>query len=320
MKKIVYLLLLVFFIQTTPMVVVASESSNTHAFEEDISTINTMTFKYVEIGQSLFFRDGERSMFMDKLIMSSNEGFFLYLYDLIYQEEPQFMTNPRTDVETTDIYYLYDMAEERRLHINRLVEDGFISEEDLSKTELTKSDVANILYNIYKEVLPYKGSVSYADTDDVAVLWAAERSMPYFLNRSGYEIYPDQKQATNYLDCLKFAALYFPNPVTKEYLPLSDFYSEVELQNPTNPNDIISYDEAVKIIGQIRQEVKKPRLGYWVRDVLNNPKIKDMVDNYLNVRSDSNLKIIHQQLKEEFNLLEYQDDPIYIKYMFRLFA
>ena len=322
MKKIIVLLsilLLTLFIQSTPTTVLAIDTIDTHSYEEDISIINTMAFKYVEIGQSLIFRDGERSMFMDKLIMSSNEGFFLYLYDLVYQEEPRFMTNPKTDMETTDIYYLYDMSEERRLHINRLIEDGYISEEDVSKQELTKADVAKILYNIYKDMLPYEGSVSYTDTDDVAVLWAAERSMPYFLNRSGYEIYPDQKEPTNYLDCLRFAALYFPNPVTKEYLPLSDYYPQTELEEPNNPNSFISFAEAKKIINIIREEVRKPRLGYWVRDVLKNPKIKEQVKDYLNTKSNANLKRVHQHLKEEFNLLKYQDDLAYTAYMFNTF-
>lgn len=323
MKKIIIsltILLLVLFVQTAPTVVLASETTDTHIYEEDISIINTMAFKYIEIGQSLTFADGERSMFIDMLIIGSNEGFFLHLYDLIYQEEPKFMTEPKADMEITDIYYLYDMAEERRLHINRLLVDGYISEEDVSKVELTKSDVANILYNIYKNVLPYQGSVSYTDTDEVAVLWAAERSMPYFLNRSGYEIYPDQKQYTNYLDCLRYAALYFPNPVTKEYLPLTDYYPGAELQISDNPNDVISFDKAIKIIGQIRKEVAKPRLGYWKRDVLNNPKMQDVVNKYQNTKSNKYLKTIQQHLKEEFNLLEYQDDPAYIRYMFKLFS
>lgn len=316
MKKIIVsltILLLVLFVQTTPTVVLASETMDTHIYEEDISIINMMASKYVEIGQSLIFRDGERSIFIDKLIMSSNEGFFLHLYDLIYQEEPKFMTEPKADMETTDIYYLYDMAEERRLHINRLLVDGYISEKDMSKAKLTKSDVASILYNIYKDVLPYQGSVSYTDTDDVAVLWAAERSMPYFLNRSGFEIYPDQKQTTNYLDCLRYAALYFPNPVTKEYLPLTDYYPGAGLQINDNPNDLISYDKAIKIIGQVRKEVAKARLGYWKRDVLNNLKMQGMVNKYQKTKSNKDLKTIQQHLREEFNLLEYQDDPAYIK-------
>lgn len=286
-------------------------------FEEDADIIKAFGSNYTKIGNSLILKDGHMNVHTDKLVLYSNEGFFLSLYDLVYTDPNTMLTEPRSNIESKDLLLKYDVAKERRLRINRLIQDGYILEEETNKYPITKQTLATILYRIYKDIMPFKKSVAYADTDDEAIRWAAEKGLPNFLYRSGYNINPEdslQEYFPAYMATLCYAYIYFPNPITNEYRELEkEFYVNEELNFHYFT---IRKSVAKNYIEELREEVMKPRLGYWLRDVMNNEEISDIVKVYTETNSEKVLNKIHQYLKKEYNLYSYQDYIGYIRYMF----
>ncbi len=72
---------------------------------------------------------------------------------------------------------------------------------------------------------------------------------------------------------LYYVSLYFPNPIKNEYGELSDKYYK---------NEVLSYRDftmkksvAENYIEELRQEIMKPRLGYWKRDVIDNGEFSE---------------------------------------------
>ncbi len=246
--------------------------------------------------------DGLMASHFDAVYYHSNEGLFLYLYELIYEDSETWLTEGVVNEEGLVVYY--NTIEERKLRINRLLDDGYITQEEVNKATITKEMLANILYRIYGECIPFKGSVDYTDTANFAVEWASEIGLPYFNYNSGFRIYPDEQiNVAEYSTIITYAYLFLPNVGMNEYRDVSDFV------------DIHVNDMVLKL----REEIKKPRLGYWKRDVMNNDKIKDLVNKYQEKKRKADLIEIHNKLREMYNLFNYQDDIGYVRYMFTLY-
>jgi hypothetical protein len=248
--------------------------------------------------------DGLMGSHFDAVYYHSNEGLFLYLYEVIYEDSKSWLANEIVKYDNGREVILHDTAEERKLRIQRLLSDGYITPEEVNQAIITKETVANILYRIYGQHIPFKKSVDYTDTTNIAVEWAAEAGLPCFNYRSGFCIYPEEIiNVSEYSTIMTYVYLYFPKAQKDEYNPADEFFNE-------------SVNE---FIHKIRQEIKKPRLGYWKRDVMNNTELKDLVARYQSKKRESDLKEIHKKLKEQFNLFNYQDYIGYVRYMFTLY-
>ncbi len=304
--------------------VYAQVERNEDDFEFNNLFIETIAQSSSELYDSIYlYQAALMGWAVDDLYLYSNDAFFLSLYNLIYNEDFEFKTEPLVinGVDNPVDNYgnpLHDMNLEKQIRIQRMVDDGYLLEEEIETYPITKLDLAIILYRIYKDVLPFNGSVAYSDTDSIEVCWAAERCMPFYLNRSGYEVYPNQSlhDSVQYTTCLSYAYLYFPNPITGKYNQLilnSD--STIELEGVNFTSEDISAS-----IESVRAKVMRPRLGYWVRDVLNNESCSRLADEYLSTKSSDALVEIQSIIEEQYNLLPYQHDLGYIGYMCKLFT
>lgn len=303
----------------------AQELATESDFEMNGKIITELANRYTNLGESItLYRKAEMGWAIDDLYWHSNDAFFLLLYDLIYNESFEYKSEPLqfiNDDSEGDISEnkFYDMEIEKSIRKQQMVDDGYILQEELDLYPITKKDLAIILYRIYKEVLPFEESVSYVDTKSLEVRWAAEKNIPHFLNPSGFEIYPNQSlhNTSQYTECLSYVYLYFPNPIAKEYsdviIPKEDAQFVILGYENVDVKNIVSY------IDHIRDEVKKPRLGYWVKDVFNNTDIASSARMYLNNWGKSDLIELHSKLKEHYNLLSYQDNLDYIGFMCKYF-
>lgn len=313
--------------------ILSNISVNAQEFQTDTQTefemkgknIGELVSRYTNFGESIIlYRKSEMLWAIDDLYWHSNDAFFLLLYDLIYNEpfvyksEPLEFANNDFDEDISESNF-YDMQIEKSIRKQQMVDEGYILQEELDLYPITKNDLARILYRIYKDALPFEESVAYVDTKSVEVRWAAERNIPFFLNRSGYEIYPNQSlhNTSQYIECLNYAYLYFPNPITRKYSDV--IISEEDAQFVVLRYGKVEVKDIVNYIDHIREEVKKPRLGYWIKDVYNNPEIAISAKKYLNNWKTSDLKELHSKLKENYNLLSYQDDLDYIGFMCKYF-
>ncbi len=304
MKRIVCLIfVMILLLSNTIFANAAKDDYSIHDLKENLVTLQEIRDKIFPSSYMQRYCDGLRGSHFDAVYAHSNEGLFLFLYELIYEDSEAWLSEDIVRYDGDKEVIFHDTLEERKLRIQRLLNDGYVTSEEVNQTAITKELVANILYRIYRKYIPFKKSVDYTDTENEAVEWAAEIGLPYFIFKSGYSIYPEKTLSVNeYSTIVTYVYLYLPKAQKQEY------YQIDELFNPT-------VNENISII---REEIRKPRLGYWKRDVMLNSELKDLVSKYLKNKKESDLKTIYGKLKEQYNLFNYQNQIGYIRYMFTI--
>lgn len=303
MRKIsVFVIIVVLLLITSVNVFAVDENYTIKNLKEDTAILQEIREKIFPYTYMQRYCDGLRASDFDAVYYHSNKGLFLYLYELVYEDSETWLTEGIVNEEGLVVYH--DTAEERKLRINRLINDGYITQEEVDEAIITKEGVANIIYRIYGEYIPFKGSVDYTDTENFAVEWASEIGLPYFNYKSGFSIYPEEQiNVAEYSTIITYAYLFLPKADMKEYRDVSTFIDK----------------QVDDMVVRLREEIKKPRLGYWKRDVINNDKIKDLVNKYQEKKRKVDLIEIHNKLREMYNLFNYQDYIEYIRYMFTLY-
>lgn len=303
MRRIFCFILILVFVTSTAFYSNAQDTNYTiKELKEEPSVLQV-------IGEKIFpnmqrYCDGLMGSHFDAVYLHSNEGLLLYLYELIYEDSDKWLTDDIIMHDGDKEVIFHDTTKERALRIQRLLDDGYVTSDEVSQFPITKEMVANILYRIYSKYIPFKKSVDYTDTENEAVEWAAEIGLPYFNHRSGYSIYPEENiNVAEYSTIMTYVYLFLPKAQKDEYNPVNDLFSSSVNEN----------------IQKIREEIKKPRLGYWKRDVMQKPELKDLVSKYQKYKKESDLKEIYKKLREIYNLFNYQDDIGYVRYMFTLY-
>ncbi len=165
----------------------------------------------------LFDRNGgyvsEKTMYTESVhFQTSKKGFLLDLYHLIgilppvYPAgfnpaalEEQIKVEEKKQNESNTFNEKYAQLLQKRGEINlqarlqALINAGYVTPQEIDDKPATKQFVANVLYRMFKDVRPYKGSVKLQDTQDVAVLWAVEVGLPGFAVDSKGNIYPNTR-------------------------------------------------------------------------------------------------------------------------------
>ncbi|GAB4259445.1 hypothetical protein [Thermincola ferriacetica] len=270
----------------------------------------------------------------------SRTGFLLHIYNLVADGNIRLSPLPEDDIEREIGDY---WKEEVKQRLNKLVELKIVTKEEINDEPITKEFVANILYRIYKPVIPYKRSIVYTDTSNEALYWAGEMGLPYYSSRSGFQIFPDSNltHPYDYKTVLSYVYLYLP--IDKDNGKYKYHQIEIkdlgELDNFLYQKNPYLYDkknltkqelqalEKAKLrlsevlphyIASIREELLKPRLGYWKRDVELNPEIKPYVEKYRRTKTDKVAEEVLELLRQKYNLFVYQESISYVKYMFEL--
>ncbi|MCT4687564.1 hypothetical protein [Vallitalea sp.] len=277
---------------------------------------------YIELSEPILSKarqyvDGLMNAHFDQVFAYSNEGFMLCLYETLYEDSDKYLNEGKVVSSEGEQIPFWDPHQERMLRIDRLVKDGYIMEDELT-IEIDRKVIASILYRIYKDKIPFKGSVDYPDTEDIALRWAGEVGLPTFAVNTGLKINPEDSiksdenfsllyYPNDYLKIITYAYLMFPNPYSGNYVDLEFIKEDVK---------DIKAEKVKELITLTRKEVMKPRLGDFPRDVLNNENIGTRVDSYQKTKSHETLKKLYQILKDSFNLFEYQDNIGYLRYKF----
>lgn len=305
MKRIFSILLVIILLTNIKFSVYAADDNYTiKELKEDPATLQEIRENIFPSDYMQRYCDGLMGSHFDAVYVHSNEGLFLYLYELIYEDSEVWLTKDIVKYDNDREVILHDTIEERSLRIQRLLKDEYTTLEEVNQTAITKEMVANILYRIYGQDIPFKKSVDYTDTINVAVEWAAEVGLPYFNYRSGFNIYPEENiNVLEYSTIMTYVYLFLPRAQKDEYNLVNSFFN-------SSVNEVVL---------KIREEIRKPRLGYWKRDVMFNPELEDLVLKYQEKKRESDLKKIYNKLQELYNLFNYQDDIVYVRYMFTLY-
>lgn len=152
-----------------------------------------------------------RAVIRDSFVLS-RRGFLLSVYDLIADGKIRLSPEPQNENKLDVMNYIPGGEEEIEARLKKMENMGIVTENEINGGDITKEFVANVLYRIYKPVIPYKGSVLFKDTNDIAILWAAEVGLPYFLDRPGSNIYPSAtlNYYNEYRAIINYAFLYLP--------------------------------------------------------------------------------------------------------------
>ncbi|MFY0543646.1 hypothetical protein [Brevibacillus sp. H7] len=168
-------------------------------------------------GSYLIDRDGgyfsEKTMYMNEVhFRTSKKGFLLDVFhwigilspvyregiDLIeldkqinQEQAKQDPTNPYSGRWSELLQKRGQINLQARLQA--LINAGYVTPEEIDDEPATKQFVANVLYRMFQDVRPYKGSVKLQDTDDVALLWAVETGLPGFEADGKGNIYPNTR-------------------------------------------------------------------------------------------------------------------------------
>lgn len=305
MKRVLSFILI--FILTASITFYANAANANYSItqlKEDVTALREIRDKVFPTQYMQRYCDGLMGSHFDAVYYHSNEGLFLYLYELIYDDPDEWLTKDIVMYDGDKEVIFHDAAEERKLRMQRLTEDGYITSDEVNQFPITKEMVANILYRIYSKYIPFKKSVDYTDTVNEAVEWSAEIGLPYFNYRSGFNIYPEESiNVAEYSTIMTYVYLYLPKAQNGGYNEANNLFNASVSQS----------------IQKIREEIKKPRLGYWKRDVMQNRELKDLVSRYQAKKRESDLKAIYKKLQETYNLFNYQDNIGYVRYMFTLY-
>lgn len=305
MKRVLSFILI--FILTASMTFYSNAANANYSItqlKEDVAALREIRDKVFPTQYMQRYCDGLMGSHFDAVYYHSNEGLFLYLYELIYDDPDEWLTKDIVMYDGDKEVIFHDAAEERKLRMQRLTEDGYITSDEVNQFPITKEMVANILYRIYSKYIPFKKSVDYTDTVNEAVEWSAEIGLPYFNYRSGFNIYPEESiNVAEYSTIMTYVYLYLPKAQNGGYNEANNLFNASVSQS----------------IQKIREEIKKPRLGYWKRDVMQNRELKDLVSRYQAKKRESDLKAIYKKLQETYNLFNYQDNIGYVRYMFTLY-
>jgi hypothetical protein len=77
--------------------------------------------------------------------------------------------------------------------VQAVIDAGYVKPEEIDDGPATKEFVANVLYQLFKDVRPYKGSVNLQDSQDPAVRWAVEVGLPGFEVDGKGNVYPNTR-------------------------------------------------------------------------------------------------------------------------------
>jgi len=270
----------------------------------------------------------------------SRTGFLIYVYNLVADGKNRLSPLPEDDIQR----FLGDgWEEEVEQRLNKLLELNIVKKDEINDEPITNEFVANILYRIYKPVIPYKGSLVYTDTTNEALFWAGEMGLPFYTSRSGYQIFPDTdlSHPIDYKTVLSYVYLYLPidkvngkfnyHQIEINDLGELDYFlfqknpylydkqklTKQEFRNLDKAKSTLS-EVLPQYIASIREELLKPRLGYWKRDVMLNPELKPYVEKYRRTKTNRVAEEILAILKKKYNLFVYQESISYLKYMFEL--
>jgi hypothetical protein len=187
---------------------------------------------------SSYLEDKSGSVLDDATFHASKMGFLLEVYNFIailpplYQEgyEPEQFRKKMSETEPFSLEWgkLRVQRGEKFLQarIQALIQAGYVLPEEIDGGPVTKEFAARVLYRMYKDAVPYKGSVAPLDSADVAVRWAVERGIPgYEMDQQGnvspqLDLNQSQKggqQANNtrgYRELFDFLRLYLPGKKT----------------------------------------------------------------------------------------------------------
>lgn len=163
----------------------------------------------------LFDRNGgyisEKTMYMETVnVDTSKMGFLLNLYHWIGILPPVFpegfdaaeldrQIKAEEEKQNQSHAYNEKWSEllRKRAQINlqarlqALIDAGCVLPEEIDDGPATRQFVATVLYRMYKDVRPYKGSVKLLDTQDQALHWAVETGLPGFEIDSKGNVFPD---------------------------------------------------------------------------------------------------------------------------------
>ncbi|WP_134683909.1 hypothetical protein [Brevibacillus migulae] len=312
----------------------------------------------------------EKTYYMDSYnFNTSRKGFLLALYNWIGLLPPVYPQNVDLEglnkkiaaAEPSD----YNGSEEWRkllqqrgeiqlqARLQAMVQAGYVKPEEITEEKATKKFVANVLYRMFKDVRPYKGSVKLNDTQDLALHWAVELGVPGFEIDSQGKVYPENLLSLDpgpqapggefaYERCMDFLTLILPGKKTATGWE----YYQVQLlpgMVPVRPQDLMlvngkpleswrvhegaSYYAANKAIAgyavprfaqmlqRVRQDTMKPRVWDWRRDLIQNPLFSKQIATYKRTKSSKDLNVLYQAVRNHYHLYLRQDSADIIKHV-----
>lgn len=312
----------------------------------------------------------EKTMYMDSVnFHTSRKGFLLTLFNWIGVLPPVYPENfdpvdlnKKIAAVEPDAYNgskeWFNLLRQRgeinlQARLQAMVKAGYVKSEELTEGPANKQFVANVLYRMFKEVRPYKGSVKLNDTQDLALHWAVEVGLPGFEIDSQGRVYPESYLSLEsgpqmaagefaYERFFDFITLILPGKKTATGWE----YYQVQLlpgMVPVRPQDLMlvngkplepwrvyegtSYSSANKAIAayatprfaqmlqRVRQDAMKPRVWDWNRDLIQNPLFSKQIATYKRTKSTKDMNVLYQAVRNHYNLFLRQDSAEIIKYV-----
>lgn len=226
----------------------------TFTFEElkyDTDILHEICSSIYKTGYMRRFCDSYQSSAFDSIYFMSNEGFFLYIYELIYDDSDEWLVEGQSAEGYDEVYY--DTCEERKLRINRLLDDGYISQEDVETVSTNKEVIATVLYRIYGPVVPFKNTIEFTDTDNIALEWAKEIGLPYYDYENGHPQFI--LHLAEYTAIIAYAYLYLPINDDYEYNDINDYVDISAHQIVEDIRESILAIEEIEVIEEIEIEI-----------------------------------------------------------------
>lgn len=311
---------------------------------------------------------GESANFKPSLYyLDSGRSFLLSLYNQIgvfppvYPEGYDPAEEDKKIASITDAGQLQE-AKRRRVEIEinarlqAFIDRGYLLEGE-AEGEITKRLAANVLYRMFKDVIPYQKRKAVANTDDIAVRWAVEVGLPGFQLDEKGRINPDEMLIHDELVGIRqFIYLFFPSKWTDRgweyyqfelnnkpefnyfypsylvYINNTPFY-EYQQKHPEFNSSDKAFEQAMmnavkqlfsamhknclSLIEEFRVELKKPRLYSWKTDVIDDPRFKGYVTEYRKTKSEKTLQKAYQEIRKTYRLTKEKDSINVIRSVFK---
>ncbi|WP_139488742.1 hypothetical protein [Brevibacillus dissolubilis] len=219
---------------------------------------------------------------------------------------------------------------------------GGFGAETIASEEASKEFAAEVLYRIFKEARPYKGSGAPKDSTNEAVRWAVEVGLPGFVPDKLGNVYPASGyHPSDYQKAMDYIRYFLPSKKTIsgwEYYSFapSDLNQTVQFSGgwhiyvngyqlnsspyhadiyklpalATTQSQLASALQPYlpKALEHIRSELKKPRVFDWRTDVIQHPTFQQVVANYRKTKSKKALDEAYAAIRNTYNLTLIQDN------------
>jgi len=199
-------------------------------------------YRYTKYLSDTGSADSPKTAYMDSVYFhTSKKGFLLNLYHFIGILPPVFpagldlaeLDRQIAELEASDrLNETWFQLRQKRAQLNlqarvqALIHAGYVKPDELDEGPATKEFVATVLYRMFQNVRPYKGSVTLQDTQNTAVRWAVETGLPGFEIDSKGNVYPhtplrmtpgpeNTREEYPYLRLFDFLSLILPGKKTE---------------------------------------------------------------------------------------------------------